>query len=140
MTQRHDGPGVPTAADYDVGGDADEPGLSQPITLDDIEALAHSARGSAKERRRALTGIVNELEVRRSMDVSGELDPLLARGRELLATLSRESAGEGGPEGFGWAPEDRPQRPDEILERDDLAGAEGDGDEKRFKDSKKPDL
>jgi len=117
MIERHDGPGVPTAADYAVGGDADEPGFAQPITIDDMEALAHSARGTAEERRETLKAMIAELEARRSMDRAHEVDPLIARGRELLAALSREGSGEGDPEGFGFAPEDRTDRPDEILER-----------------------
>ncbi|MBZ8135281.1 hypothetical protein [Afifella sp. IM 167] len=117
MTERHDGPGVPTAADYAVGGDADEPGFSQPITLDDMEALAHSARGSLEARRETLKAMVGELEVRRSIDRGNEMDPLIARGRELLSALSAEGTGEGDPEAYGLAPEDRLTRPDEIIER-----------------------
>ncbi|MCF1503351.1 hypothetical protein [Afifella sp. H1R] len=121
MINRLDGPGVPFSSDYDVGGDADEPGLAQPITTDDLDALAHSARGTVEERREALRGALDELEARRSMDVSHDVDGVIAYGRDLLKSLwgtsPVSSVETGDPEGFGFAPEDRLDQPDEILER-----------------------
>lgn len=110
MTNRtFDGALGPDQADFEVGDDADMPGLAAPLTLDDIDAIVHSARYSVDQKRRMLNDMRDRLDARMSMDASGEFDPLRDRIAEGLSTLSEidEAKETGAPESFGFDPESR---------------------------------
>ncbi|HEX2256881.1 MAG TPA: hypothetical protein VHG92_09345 [Afifellaceae bacterium] len=126
MPRNADRPGSPLAEEFDVGGDSDMPGADQPVTLDDIDAIIYSPRGTVEERCAALRAILDDLEVRHSMDLSTDLDELAARAREGLRQL-QGSQGTGTPSSYGFDPDERVDQPDLIQERRENEPPEGEG-------------
>lgn len=126
MPRNIDKPGSPLSEEFDVGGDSDMPGADQPVTLDDIDAIIHSPRGSVEERCAALRAIIDDLEVRHGMDLQTDLEPLAARAREGLRQL-QGSQGSGTPSAYGFDPDERADRPDEYQERLENEPPEGEG-------------
>jgi len=118
--------GLALSEDFDVGGDADMPGADQPVSLDDIDAIIHSPRGTVEERCATLRAILDDLEARHAMDLSSDLDELAERAREGLRQL-QGSQGAGTPSSYGFDPDERADRPDEIQERRQSEPPEGEG-------------
>ena len=116
--------GSPLSEEFDVGGDADMPGADYPVTLDDIDAIIHSPRGSAEARCATLRSIIDDLEARHSMDLNTDLEPLVERAREGLRQL-QGSQGAGTPSAYGFDPEERTDRPDAEQERRENEPPEG---------------
>lgn len=117
-------PVSPLSADYDVGDDSDLPGFGQPITIDDIDAVLSSGRGTVEERRGILGSMLDDLRARHGMDVSREYDYLIERIEDALASLDGPADGLGTPEAYAHDAETRPEQPDEILERMEEEAAE----------------
>jgi hypothetical protein len=109
----------PLSADFDVGDDSDLPGFGQPYTIDDIDALANSGRGTVQERREILQNMLNDLETRQGMDEADEYDYLIERIQDALAALDAPADGIGTPGAFAHDADDRLEQPDEILEREE---------------------
>ena len=130
MAREIDRPGSSLAAEFDVGDDDDLPGVGQPYTADDIDAILNSSRGSTDEKRDLLSKIRNDLEARSSMDMEDETTSLFDRIDDALATLGTRGDGDGTPSAYGMDPQTRTDQPDEELERleDFLADEDGDGD------------
>lgn len=126
MPRYADRPGSPLTEEFDVGGDSDMPGADQPVTLDDIDAIIHSPRGTVEERCEALRAIIDDLETRHAMDLSTDLDLLAERAREGLRQL-QGSQGAGTPSSYGFDPDERADRPDVIQERRENEPPEGEG-------------
>ena len=121
MSRFQDKPSSPLAEDFRVGDDDDMPGLDEPITMDDIDAVLFSPSGSIEERRETLVSMLNDLDTRRSMeadsDMGTDLQALVDRIEDALASLDADATGDGTPGAFGFDPADRVEQPDEILER-----------------------
>ena len=110
-------PVSPLSADFDVGDDSDIPGYGQPITIDDIDAVVNSARGTVAERREILGSMLDDLRARQGMDETEEFDYLIDRIDDALAALDLPADGIGTPGAYAHDADMRPEQPDEILER-----------------------
>jgi hypothetical protein len=115
---------TPLAEDFEAGDDSDLPGLDQPVTSDDIGAILNSARASSEAKRAELLRIRDDLIARSGMQESGEHDGLIADIDDALSMLDSAAQGAGGPEAYGFDPDDRVLQPDEIAERAEEARAE----------------
>jgi hypothetical protein len=112
-------PTMPMAEEFDVGDDSDLPGLDQPVTLDDIDAVLNSPGGSVEERRELLRRMLDDLQARQGMDEASEFGDLIDEVRGALATLEQTGDGIGTPGAFAFDPDERALAPDEILEREE---------------------
>lgn len=72
--------------DQMVGGDGDTPGLSQPVTTDDIQDIVMSD-SPLEDRKMRLVELRRDMEARASGDLGGEFEPLIAEIDGALATL-----------------------------------------------------
>ena len=72
--------------DQMVGGDGDTPGLSQPITIDEVQDIAMSER-SLEERKMRLREIRFDLVQRAAGDTGNEFDALIAEVDRYLEML-----------------------------------------------------
>jgi hypothetical protein len=129
MSRFPDKPGSPLAEDYRVGDDDDMPGLDEPISVDDIDAVLFSPRGSTEDRRATLQAMLGELQTRQSMDADSDMQTdiqaLTERIQDALASLDGDGEGDGTPGAYGFDPDMRAEQPDEILERaEDEAAAD----------------
>ena len=107
----------PLAEEFDVGDDSDQPGLDQPYTLADVDAILSSPNATTEERRDLLQRMADDLQARQGMDEMGEYGDLLEQIRGALALLESPADGIGTPGAYAFDPEDRALAPDEILER-----------------------
>ena len=73
--------------DQMVGGDGDTPGLSQPITMDEIQDVTMSEAPVA-DRVARLQGMRRDLEQRAAGDMGGEFGELIAEIDGALAMLN----------------------------------------------------
>ena len=73
--------------DQMVGGDGDTPGLSQPITVDEIQDVLMSD-APVEERIARLQGMRHDLSQRASGDMGSEFGELIAEIDGALATLN----------------------------------------------------
>jgi hypothetical protein len=110
-------PTMPLAEEFDVGDDSDLPGLDQPYTRDDIDAILNSPGASLEERRELLRRMADDLKARQGMDEASEFGDLIEEMNDALASLDQPADGLGTPAAYAFAPEDRALAPDEILER-----------------------
>jgi hypothetical protein len=124
MARNLDSPISPLAEEYDVGDDSDLPGLSQPVTADDIDAILNSSTATEADKKELLRRTLDDLRARRGMDEVDEVDGLIRQVQGALAMLRSTADGIGTPSAFGWDSADRVLQPDEILERRE----EGDGE------------
>ena len=72
--------------DQMVGGDGDMPGLSQPVTIDDIQDILMND-APLEERRMRLLELRHDMEARASGDLGGEFAPVIDEINGALATL-----------------------------------------------------
>ena len=84
MSNEHEVGVVPV--DQMVGGDGDMPGLSQPVTTDDIQDILMSDR-PLEDRKMRLMELRRDMEARAAGDMGGEFDGLVAEIDGALATL-----------------------------------------------------
>ena len=117
MARDHQFQSTPLAEDYEVGDDSDMPGDDQPITQDDIDEILNSPNATVEERRAMLLELLDDIGTRRGMDETNEYYGLAGEIAAALAALDAAGDGIGTPGAYGFAPEDRAQSPDEILER-----------------------
>lgn len=111
------------AADMDIGGDADQPGISQPITQAEIEDILNSPDMLVEEKQARLEALSRRVGYRDNIDQGEEFDPLGQQISEALNLLADgghtySTFGETGldPEGRSDA-----QSPDDVdwSEKDD---------------------
>jgi hypothetical protein len=108
---------MPLAEEYDVGDDSDLPGYSQPLSLDDIDAVLNDPNGAVEDRRALLLRMLEDLRTREGMDQSEEYVALIARVQDALALLDQPGDGIGNPGSYAFDDADRAEQPDEMLER-----------------------
>lgn len=83
-----------TPVDIALGGDADQPGIAQPITLDEIRDI-YIANRPIKERQLQLETLHKDLTARHMADSEAGFDALLLeieRGFEMLSDAGNGSA------------------------------------------------
>ena len=73
--------------DQMVGGDGDMPGLSQPVTMDDIQDILMSD-APLEDRKMRLLGMRRDMEARASGDLGDEFGSLITEIDGALATLN----------------------------------------------------
>ena len=89
--------------DQMVGGDGDTPGLSQPITVDEIQDVLMSDE-PVEQRRNRLMEMRDDLVARSSGDQGREFEPLLDEVNGAIATLDGPADTFGTREAVGLAP------------------------------------
>ena len=117
MARDHHFQSTPLAEDFEVGDDSDLPGRDQPITQDEIDEILNSPDTSVDERRAMLMDLLEDVRTRRSMDPADQFDSLAQEIEAALAALDASGDGIGTPGAFGFAPEDRVDSPEDILQR-----------------------
>lgn len=120
-------PTMPLAEEFDVGDDSDLPGLDQPYTLDDIDAILNSPAASVGDRQELLRRMIDDLQARQGMDETSEYRDLLQQARGAMVALTQPGDGIGTPGAYAYDPEDRALAPDEIMERAEEEAARDDG-------------
>lgn len=110
--------GSPLAADFQVGGDADRSGISQPITQDDIDAIAMSSMPIA-ERRAELMALRQRIISREAGDFGEDMDELLSSVQRAISGLDRPIDTETSRSSLGADPDERIDAlsPDELSDR-----------------------
>lgn len=94
------------ASDTSVGGDADEGGIAQDITLDDIRAVAGSP-APLEQRKAQLKDMKSRLHARLSADRGNEFGPLLRGIDDALASLDSAGVEAGTRAAYGMDEQDR---------------------------------
>jgi hypothetical protein len=97
---------IVTASDTSVGGDADEGGIAQNITLDDIRAVAGSP-APIEQRKARLKDMKSRLHARLSADRGNEFGPLLRGIDDALASLDSAGGEAGTRAAYGMDEQDR---------------------------------
>lgn len=80
---------------FDVGDDDDSPGIGLELTTDDIDDTAYSPDLPVGERLARLKALADELRIRRSADMTGDMDMLLDHVKGCIRAL-KSSHVEGG--------------------------------------------
>lgn len=75
--------------DRDVGDDGDAPGISQEITVDDLEDIAFSNK-PRDERLRRLREMHSELYSRQSADRGHDFDGLIVEVERLISEIDND--------------------------------------------------
>ena len=98
--------------DQMVGGDGDMPGLSQPVTIDEINDVLMSEH-PLEERRMRLRGMRDDLVARSAGDRGGEFDALILEIDRALDTLDGTGDVVGTRDALGLAADERRGEDDE---------------------------
>lgn len=86
MTRAHSADEVPPV-DSVLGDDGDAPGISQELTIDDIDDVALDANLSVDDRREELLNLLAELRSRRASDLMGDMQQVVSHLEDRLASL-----------------------------------------------------
>ena len=97
---------IVTASDTSVGGDADEGGIAQNITMDDIRAVAGSP-APVEQRKARLTEMKSHLQARLSADRGNQFGPLLRGIDDALSSLNSAGGEAGTRAAYGMDEQDR---------------------------------
>src|SRR5262245_50002194 len=82
------------AVDMEIGGDDDTPGISQELTVDDIDDIAFDANLAVSERRARLLELRDELNMRRHGDYMGDMKEVADHLADRLAALNNPQESE----------------------------------------------
>lgn len=138
MVRTHDHPGslVPQETDFD---NADQPGIAQPFTQDEIDDLLYGTDRSATARLSRLRELREEMAARESGDFGGQ-DPasMLVEIDRAIEDISAVTVGDEAGDALvgldaGWDPGEAGRldtlAPDDVDARDAIEGVrEGEGD------------
>ena len=92
--------------DQMVGGDGDTPGLTQPVTIDDVQDALYSEQ-PLERRRMRLMEMRDDLAARQAGDMGGEFDALIAEVERALETLDQPGDVIGTRDAIGLARDER---------------------------------
>ena len=92
--------------DQMVGGDGDTPGLSQPVTSDEVQDIMMSEK-PREERVMRLRELRMDLARRQGADMGGEFDSLIAEIDDAIATLNGPADTVGMRDSLGLAADER---------------------------------
>jgi hypothetical protein len=95
------------AVDIEVGGDDDLPGIALELTTDDIDDIVFDPNLSLGERRERLMELRDELRLRQTGDMSGDMRELSQHLSGRLASLGNPQESESVYESTGMYPGDR---------------------------------
>jgi hypothetical protein len=121
MTRTHqDGDSV-RPADIELGDDGDMPGISQELTVDDVDDIAFDSSMTTRERRRRLMLLFAETEHRRSADRfnTSDMEHISAHLKDRIASLSNPQESETILESTGMDPDGRSDDDDPADHIDD---------------------
>ena len=103
--------------DQMVGGDGDTPGLTQPITIDEVQDALFSEQ-PLERRRMRLMEMRDDLRARQVGDTGNEFDALIDEVERALATLDGPGDVDGTRDAIGLARDERtrfsPSADDEL--------------------------
>ena len=101
--------------------DADQPGIAQPISQDEVEDVLNDSQMPIEERVESLEAMARRLGTRDNLDRGDEFEPLREQINEALNLLATGGHTYGTLEGAGIDPDDRSdaQSPDDIVEQED---------------------
>ncbi|MEF2550822.1 hypothetical protein VQ042_05495 [Aurantimonas sp. A2-1-M11] len=95
------------AIDQEPGGDADQPGIAQPISRDEIDDLINNSQMPIEEREARLHEIAQRLGTRENIDLGDEFDPMREQVNEALNMLASGGHSYGTLDSTGFDPDDR---------------------------------
>lgn len=95
------------AADTEVGGDADQPGISQPVTQAEIDDILNSPDMLVEEKQARLEEIAQQVGYRETIDQGDEFHPLGLQISEALNLLAQGGHNYSTVEETGFDPEGR---------------------------------
>ena len=97
---------IANPVDMSAGGDADMPGIAQPVTSDDIQAILASPF-PLEERRQRLIQIRNDLQSRSHADGSNDMALLLEEVEGAIDTLDINNGVDTTRSDIGMDPQER---------------------------------
>ena len=95
------------AADIEVGGDADQPGISQPVTQAEIDDILNSPDMLVEEKQARLEELARQVGYRETIDQGDEFAPLGLQISEALNLLAQGGHNYSTVEETGFDPEGR---------------------------------
>lgn len=93
--------------DDEVGTDGDQPGISQPVTQDELDDILNDPNLPLEERRAMLEAIASRIEAREAGDRGDEFAPLRQQIGSALTMLAEGGHIYGEAESVGLDPEYR---------------------------------
>ncbi len=96
-----------TGFNTEVGADDDRPGISQPVTQDDIDDILNNPAMTLEEKQAHLAALAGEIDTRSDIDRGSEFEPLEMQIRDAIAMLADGGHAYGEPESVGMDPESR---------------------------------
>lgn len=113
--------------DMEVGGDDDNPGIAQELTIDDVDDIAFDTYLSVNDRKRQLMGLLEEMRARRSGDFMGDMEEISSLIRDRLAALGNPMESQTVMESTGMDPDGRSDDDDPADHIDDEEPEEDSG-------------
>ncbi|MEQ1782630.1 MAG: hypothetical protein ABMA14_14805 [Hyphomonadaceae bacterium] len=105
--------------DMEIGGDDDTPGISQELTVDDIDDIAFDTTLSVEDRRGELMNVLAEIRARRTGDLMGDMADIASHLDDRIAALSNPQETETLIESTGMDPDSRSDDDDPADHVDD---------------------
>ncbi len=105
--------------DMEMGGDDDTPGISQELTIDDIDDIAFDTSLSVEDRRGELMNLLAEIRARRTGDLMGDMADIASHLGDRIAALSNPQEAETLIESTGMDPDSRSDDDDPADHLDD---------------------
>ena len=109
------------ALDADIGGDGDNPGISQTLTLAEIDDVLSNTAMTIEEKRARLEQFAGQMGDREAIDRGSEFEPLELQIRDALSMLADGGHAYGSAESVGMDPDYRSdaRAPDDLDSVDD---------------------
>lgn len=107
------------AVDVAIGDDGDMPGIALELTTDDIDDIALDPNLTVGERTERLLELRDELAMRRSGDMMGDMQELWSRVEDRLASLGNPIEGDAELSATGMDTDDRSDDDDPADHIDD---------------------
>lgn len=107
------------AVDVALGDDGDMPGIALELTTDDIDDIALDPNLTVGERTERLLELRDELAMRRSGDMMGDMQELWSRVEDRLASLGNPIEGDAELSATGMDTDDRSDDDDPADHIDD---------------------
>lgn len=116
-------------ADIELGDDGDMPGISQELTVDDIDDLAFDTTMSVSDRREQLALLLQEIETRATADRfnTSDMEGIASHLRDRIASLGNPLDSQTVLDSTGMDPDSRSDD-DDPADHIDNEEPEEDGD------------
>ncbi len=96
-----------TGLNTEVGEDDDRPGISQPVTQDEIDDILSNTAMTIEEKQARLSALAGQMDIRETTDRGSEFEPLDMRIQDALSMLADGGHAYGTAESVGMDPESR---------------------------------